>query len=242
MREIAVLRELRHPNIVHLRDVVHTEVKLLLVFELCDQDLKSFMAELGSDGARDFNTIHSFMYQLLEGLAFCHENGFIHRDLKPANLLINKEAKQLKIADFGLARSFKLQAKNFTNEVATLWYRPPDVLLGSRTYDTSLDMWSCGCIFAEMFIGRPPFPGQSPTDQLQRIFGVIGTPSCAQLRQWPGKPGILIHQYPKLEWRLLLPMAPALAIDLLDRLLRFDPAHRISASKALRHPYITDTT
>ncbi|KAI5304470.1 negative regulator of the PHO system, partial [Ascosphaera pollenicola] len=152
IREISLMKELKHENVVGLYDVIHTEDKLMLVFEYMDKDLKNFMDSQGDHSRLDPATIKLFTYQLLRGLAFCHDNRVLHRDLKPQNLLINKKL-QLKIGDFGLARAFGIPVNTFSNEVVTLWYRPPDVLLGSRTYNTSIDIWSAGCIMAEMYSG-----------------------------------------------------------------------------------------
>ena len=180
------MKELKHENIVSLYDVIHTENKLMLVFEYMDKDLKKYMdsytnSQTGQRGALELATVKSFMWQLLRGIAFCHDNRVLHRDLKPQNLLINNTG-QLKLADFGLARAFGIPVNTFSNEVVTLWYRAPDVLLGSRTYNTSIDIWSAGCIMAEMFTGRPLFPGTTNEDQLMKIFRLMGTPSE---RSWP---------------------------------------------------------
>ncbi|CAG8443662.1 11249_t:CDS:2 [Ambispora leptoticha] len=182
IREISLMKELKHNHIVRLQDVIHTENKLMLVFEYMDQDLKKYMDTHGNHGALDPYTIKSFMYQMLQGIAFCHENRVLHRDLKPQNLLINKNGN-LKLADFGLARAFGIPVSTFSNEVVTLWYRSPDVLLGSRSYSTSIDIWSAGCIMAEMYTGRPLFPGTTNDDQLIKIFRIMGTPNEST---WPG--------------------------------------------------------
>ena len=145
------LKELQHPNIVRLYDVVHTERKLTLVFEFLDQDLKKYLDVC--DSGLDLPIMKSFLYQLLMGVAYCHHHRVLHRDLKPPNLLINREG-QLKLADFGLARAFGIPVRSYTHEVVTLWYRAPDVLMGSRKYSTPVDIWSIGCIFAEMVNGR----------------------------------------------------------------------------------------
>eukprot|EP00978_Attheya_sp_CCMP212_P014079 scaffold35698_cov63-Attheya_sp.AAC.22 len=151
IREISLLKELQHPNIVRLYDVVHTERKLTLVFEFLDQDLKKYLDVC--DSGLDLPILKSFLYQLLTGVAYCHHHRVLHRDLKPPNLLINREG-QLKLADFGLARAFGIPVRSYTHEVVTLWYRAPDVLMGSRRYSTPVDVWSVGCIFAEMANGR----------------------------------------------------------------------------------------
>ncbi len=176
------MKELRHTNIVRLYDVIHTESKLMLVFEFMEQDLKKYMEIHGHRCALDPVTVRSFMFQLLKGTAFCHENRVLHRDLKPQNLLINKRG-ELKLADFGLARAFGIPVNTFSNEVVTLWYRAPDVLLGSRTYSTSIDIWSAGCIMAEMISGLPLFRGRDNNDQLNQILRILGTPDDATMKR-----------------------------------------------------------
>ncbi|KAF7967303.1 hypothetical protein HWV62_38636 [Athelia sp. TMB] len=244
IREISLMKELKHVNIVRLHDVIHTETKLVLIFEFCEQDLKKYMDQNGDRGALEPNVVRSFMYQLLKGTAFCHENRVLHRDLKPQNLLINKQG-ELKLGDFGLARAFGVPVNTFSNEVVTLWYRAPDVLLGSRTYSTSIDVWSCGCIFAEMISGVPLFRGRDNQDQLLHIMRIVGTPSDNVLRKMAqDSPEIVIKtypRYPKLPFQQVLPKASPQAIDLLECLLQFDPAKRISAKNALNHPYFTGT-
>uniref|UniRef100_A0A8C0VYR4 Cyclin-dependent kinase 2 n=1 Tax=Castor canadensis TaxID=51338 RepID=A0A8C0VYR4_CASCN len=168
IREISLLEELKHPNIVKLLDVIRTENKLYLVFEFLHQDLKKFMDALPS--------------LLLQGLAFRHSHGVLHRDLKPQNLLINTEGA-IKLAIFGLARAFGVPVRTYTHEVVTLWYRAPEILLGCKYYSTAVDIWSLGCIFAEMVTRRALFPGDSEIDQLFRIFRTLGTPDEVV---WPG--------------------------------------------------------
>lgn len=241
IREISLMKELKHENIVRLHDVIHTENKLMLVFEFMDKDLKKYMDSRGERGMLDPVTIKSFMHQLLRGIAFCHDNRVLHRDLKPQNLLINNKG-QLKLADFGLARAFGIPVNTFSNEVVTLWYRAPDVLLGSRTYNTSIDIWSAGCIMAEMYTGRPLFPGTTNEDQLQKIFRLMGTPSE---RSWPG-----ISQFPEYktnfpvyatqDLRNILPQVDPVGLQLLSAMLQLRPELRISAQQALQHPWFAD--
>lgn len=235
------MKELKHENIVRLHDVIHTENKLMLVFEHMDKDLKKYMDSRGDRGMLDPVTIKSFMYQLLLGIAFCHDNRVLHRDLKPQNLLINAKG-QLKLADFGLARAFGIPVNTFSNEVVTLWYRAPDVLLGSRTYNTSIDIWSAGCIMAEMYTGRPLFPGTTNEDQLQKIFRLMGTPSE---RSWPG-----ISQFPEYKSNFtvyhtqdlhnILPQIDPVGLALLGSMLQLRPEMRVSAQQALQHPWFAD--
>jgi len=180
IREISLLKELQHPNIVRLYDVVHTEKKLTLVFEYLDQDLKKYLDVC--EGGLESTILKSFLYQLICGVMYCHHHRVLHRDLKPQNLLINREG-ELKLADFGLARAFGIPVRSYTHEVVTLWYRAPDVLLGSKRYSTPVDIWSIGCIFAEMCNGAPLFPGTCETNQLDRIFQDCGFP-CTTKDTW----------------------------------------------------------
>ncbi|KAG0163520.1 negative regulator of the PHO system [Apophysomyces sp. BC1034] len=243
IREISLMKELKHPNIVRLQDVIHTETKLVLVFEYMDQDLKKFMDSTArsTHGALETTTIKSFMFQLLKGIAYCHENRVLHRDLKPQNLLINKRG-ELKLGDFGLARAFGIPVNTFSNEVVTLWYRAPDVLLGSRMYSTSIDIWSAGCIMAEMYTGRPLFPGTTNEDQLQKIFRMMGTPTE---QTWPGVSQLPEYKatqviYPPQHINQILPTVDQCGLDLLSRMLQYQPQLRISAKDALNHVYFNE--
>ncbi|KAI0019022.1 PHO system negative regulator [Xylariomycetidae sp. FL0641] len=272
IREISLMKELRNLNIVDLKDVIHTENKLMLVFEFMQCDLKKYMDTHGDRGALQPDIIKRFMFQLLKGIRFCHQKKVLHRDLKPQNLLINQESVAievtkliptnikpdgekvreqvelpgpvLKLGDFGLARAFGIPVNTFSNEVVTLWYRAPDVLLGSRTYNTSIDIWSAACIMAEMYTGRPLFPGTTNEDQIIRIFRIMGTPTE---RSWPGitqfpeyKP--TFQMYATQDLRAILPQIDPLGIDLLRRMLVLRPEHRISALEALYHPWFTSDT
>jgi len=236
IREISLLKELQHPNIVRLCDVIHTERKLTLVFEYLDQDLKKLLDMC--DGGLDAATTKSFLYQLLRGIAYCHQHRVLHRDLKPQNLLINREGA-LKLADFGLARAFGIPVRSYTHEVVTLWYRAPDVLMGSRKYSTPVDIWSVGCIFAEMVNGRPLFPGNADADQLQKIFKVLGTPSdttwptITELPDW--KPDF--PQYEPQPWLSIVPNLDPTGVDLLSKMLQYYPDRRVLGKLAMEHEY-----
>uniref|UniRef100_A0A667WXN8 Cyclin dependent kinase 17 n=1 Tax=Myripristis murdjan TaxID=586833 RepID=A0A667WXN8_9TELE len=171
IREVSLLKDLKHANIVTLHDIVHTDKSLTLVFEYLDKDLKQYMDDCGN--IMSMHNVKVFLFQILRGLAYCHKRKVLHRDLKPQNLLIN-ERGELKLADFGLARAKSVPTKTYSNEVVTLWYRPPDVLLGSSEYSTQIDMWGVGCIFYEMAAGRPLFPGSTVEDELHLIFRLLG--------------------------------------------------------------------
>jgi cyclin-dependent kinase len=241
IREISLLKELNHPNIVRLYDVHHSVKKLTLVFEYLDQDLKKYLDECR--GIIPLQTTKSFLYQLLKGVAFCHQHKVLHRDLKPQNLLINRKG-ELKLADFGLARAFGIPVKSYSHEVVTLWYRAPDVLLGSRKYSTPIDIWSAGCIFAEMITGRPLFPGKDTNDQLYRIFKLMGTPTE---ESWPSVSDLPdfknLSNFPTFSPKTLQEIVPGLdkvGYDLLDQMLRYNPNQRVTAEKGLQHPFFED--
>lgn len=241
IREISLMRELRHPNIVSLLDVFRNKSKLIMVFEYMDQDLKKFLSTQNLRGALEPRLVKWFMYQLLRGIAYCHENRVLHRDLKPQNLLINKNF-EVKVADFGLARSFGIPVSAYSNEVVTLWYRAPDVLMGSRYYSTPIDIWSAGCIMAEMYSGKPLFPGRNNENQLLKIFRLLGTPTK---ETWPGiteLPGYtpLYPTLPPTPLNEVFPLLGDVAIDLLSKMLVCDPEKRITASEALKHYYFVD--
>lgn len=241
LREICLLKELNHRNIVRLYDVLHSERKLTLVFEHCDQDLKKYFDSL--NGEIDPEIVKSFMFQLLRGLAFCHSKNVLHRDLKPQNLLLINKNGELKLADFGLARSFGIPVRCYSAEVVTLWYRAPDVLFGAKLYTTSIDMWSAGCIFAELAnAGRPLFPGSDVDDQLKRIFKLLGTPTE---ESWPGMTTLPDYKSfpmynPNANFLLVTPKLNARGRDLLQKLLVCNPANRLFAEEAMSHAYFSD--
>lgn len=239
IREISLLKELDHPNVVGLIEVIHSANKLYLVFEYLDMDLKKHMDNnrqpLGPA------VVSSYLYQLLAGVAFCHSHRVLHRDLKPQNLLINQSG-ELKLADFGLARAFGIPVRTYTHEVVTLWYRAPEILLGARQYACAVDVWSIGCIFAEMTTRRPLFPGDSEIDELYRIFRVLGTPTE---QTWPGVSVLpdYTQQFPTWQGKPLQDMVAgmsAVGIDLLGKMLQYQPAKRISAKAAMNHPFFSE--
>ncbi|CAM6094134.1 unnamed protein product [Calypogeia fissa] len=241
IREISLLKEMQHGNIVRLQDVVHSEKRLYLVFEYLDLDLKKHM-DSSPDLAKDSRLIKTYLYQILRGIAYCHSHRVLHRDLKPQNLLIDRRTNALKLADFGLARAFGIPVRTFTHEVVTLWYRAPEILLGSRHYSTPVDVWSVGCIFAEMVNQRPLFPGDSEIDELFKIFRTLGTPNE---ETWPGVTSLpdFKSAFPKWPAKNLSTVVPGLepaGIDLLARMLTLEPSQRITARAALEHEYFKD--
>jgi len=237
IREISILKEMLHPAIVSLLDVVNYDNKLYLVFEFLDQDLKKYMDSVTSISPA---LVQSYCQQLLQGLTFCHQRRIVHRDLKPQNLLIDKKGT-LKIADFGLARAFCVPVRQYTHEVVTLWYRAPEILLGSATYSIPVDIWSAGCIFAELLTKKPIFPGDSEIDQLFKIFRQLGTPTediwhgCTSLPDY--KPSF--PKWRKQELSKIFENTHPAAIEVLEKMLMYEPAQRISSREALKHPYFS---
>ena len=244
IREISLLKELYQLNIVNLLDVIHTSKKLTLVFEYCDSDLKKIMDGLKGEKL-PIDTVKLYLYEMLKGINYIHKHKILHRDLKPQNLLINTNGV-LKICDFGLARGFGVPIRIYTNEVVTLWYRAPDILLGSKMYDTSVDIWSIGCIFAEMILGIPMFLGKNENEQLDRIFNLLGTPNDNEypwLKESPEWNGYInsetFKKYEKQDIRKIYPnINDNDSYDLLEKRIVFDPDKRISAEEALKHPYV----
>lgn len=241
IREISLLKRLNHPNIVRLLEVINTEKRgMTLVFEFLYCDLKKYMDARG--GILSIKTVKSLLYQILKGTDFCHANHVLHRDLKPQNLLINKKG-ELKLADFGLARSNGIPVVRLSSQVVTLWYRAPDVLLSTHKYTSSIDIWSIGCIFAEMVSGTPLLRGSNDEDQLVEIFKTLGTPTE---EKWPGfkeLPGYASGKWKKYRGKPIRMLVPGLkehGYDLLERMLKYNPAERLTAKEAIAHAYFGD--
>ncbi|XP_076060497.1 cyclin-dependent kinase 12 [Oratosquilla oratoria] len=251
VREIKILKQLNHKNIVNLKEIVtdkqdaidfrHDKGSFYLVFEYMDHDLMGLL----ESGMVDFSEQHnaSIMKQLLDGLNYCHKKNFLHRDIKCSNILMNNKG-QVKLGDFGLARLYSAVDKErpYTNKVITLWYRPPELLLGEERYGPAIDVWSCGCILGELFQKRPLFQAGTEAMQLDVISRVCGTPTPAD---WPDivkLPGWGTMKPKKTYRRRILDdfkdkMPPA-ALDLLDQMLKLDPSKRISAEGALNRPWL----
>eukprot|EP00731_Ephydatia_muelleri_P013656 Em0007g966a len=245
MREVANLKRLSTPaeqHIVRLLDVHSTEGRyehdwvFYLVFEHMERDLECFIAKCPPPGMNE-NVIKDFLGQILSGVDWMHVNTIVHRDIKPQNILVSSDGKQLKIADFGLSRSIGSNVI-LSTEVVTQWYRAPEVLLHS-SYNKEVDIWSVGCVFAEMIIGKPLFAaerkGEKP--QLDKIFSIIGTPTK---NEWPTESSITSDQFfahTQRQWSDLVPEASEQAQDLLAKMLKFMPHERTSARSALKHEY-----
>ncbi|KAG5026330.1 hypothetical protein AAZX31_08G231800 [Glycine max] len=241
IREVSLLKELHHANIVKLLRVGLTENRYVnLVFEHLDYDLHHFIVNRGYP--KDALTVKSFMYQILSAVAYCHSLKVLHRDLKPSNVLIDHSKRLIKLADFRLAGEFADDLL-YTEKLGTSWYRAPEILCDSRQYSTQIDLWSVGCIFAEMVIGQPLVQAINCRDELEGIFKLLGTPTE---ETWPGitklMPNLHIY-YPKFDAlgleTFVTDLEPS-GLNLLSMMLCLDPSRRISAEAALKHAYFID--
>ncbi|ONM33186.1 hypothetical protein ZEAMMB73_Zm00001d041514 [Zea mays] len=242
-REILILRRLRgHPNVVGLEGIItsRSSPSIYLVFEYLEHDL----AGLSSSPDITFTEpqIKCYMRQLLEGLAHCHARGVMHRDIKCANLLVNNSG-ELKVADFGLANLFApAPAAPLTSRVVTLWYRPPELLLGATAYEPSVDLWSAGCVFAEMHARRPVLQGRTEVEQIHRIFKLCGSPPEDFWRRLGLSHGAVFRPqqpYPSRLRDTFAASMPDHTFRLLATLLSLDPAGRGTAAAALDAEYFT---
>ena len=234
--------------------VVCRRHRVYLVFELMSEDLRSYLSRARKALPPNFPgtvlpipMVKQLTRQILDALWSCHHNRILHRDLKPANLLLQDAGNGqllIKLADFGLARTFELPLQTYTNEVVTLWYRSPEILLGEKHYTPSVDIWSVGCIVAEMLTGRPMFRGESQLDQVYKIFGVLGTPSG---ETWQGVTSLPSYNSSFPTWRpqemgSLFPsvVRDGGGIEFLKSMLQLNPKLRPTAGEALSHPWLLE--
>lgn len=238
-REIMIMQKLDHPNVLKLEGLATSRMhySLYLVFNFMQSDLTGVISRPG--GRLTERQIKCYMHQLLSGLQHCHERGILHRDIKGSNLLIDKDGV-LKIGDFGLANYFNPKPKRpLTNRVVTLWYRAPELLLGSTDYGVGIDLWSAGCLLAEMFFGRPIMPGRTEVEQLHRIFKLCGSPSGDYWRKLKLSANFLPPQPYKPSFLETFKDLPLSTKNLLTILLALEPCNRGTAAAALQSDFFS---
>lgn len=243
IREVAALKRLdlfEHPHVVRFFDICHGQriekeqkMVIFLIFEHVEQDLAKYIERCPPPGL-GANRIKDLMYQILSGVDFLHSHRIVHRDLKPQNLLITQSGC-IKLTDFGLSKTYDCGMK-LTTVVVTLWYRSPEVLLGTP-YGTAVDIWSCGCIMGELYKLSPLFCGMSEGDQLDKMFRILGTPLQSEWPENVSLPWSSFAHRKGMSLQLLLQELCSDGKDLLECFLKFNPLHRISAAKALNHNY-----
>ena len=249
LREIAILKKMKHPNVVNVQGIAFNNNNIELCLEYCRYDLKKLI-DCKKNDSSFYNVafVKNMMYQLLKGVEHLHSHKILHRDLKPQNILVDERHWILKLADFGLSRVYSIPIRAYTKEVLTLWYRAPEMMLGIGNYAIGLDVWSIGCIFAELYLGRPIFMGDSEIDQLFIIMQVYGTFNELTLpgykafpyfnQDFPYWKGVGLRNYMKKK-KCVLKMDKN-ALDLLEQMLAIDPVKRITCKEALKHPYFYD--
>lgn len=246
LREINMLFATSHPNIINLHEVVVSPNldQVYLVMEYAPHDLSTLLDRMSRPYSA--SEIKSLMRQLLSGISHLHRKWSMHRDIKPSNILLNHEGV-LKICDFGLARQYSDPPSKSTPNVVTLWYRPPELLLGEARYSTGVDMWAVGCIFAELLLKRPLFTGRTELDQLSQIVQLLGVPTEERWCGFKDLPYAKRFSFKSVarESQLRKTLAKASsatenATHFAEQLFTYDPAKRISAENALRHPYFSE--
>ncbi|KAH7728091.1 CMGC/CDK/CDK4 protein kinase [Aphelenchoides avenae] len=241
IREISTLKSLQrlqHPNVVRLDDVFLMreptgEIHLNLIYEKCDMDLRRWLTDIPH--TMPDNQCRHYAKQILSGVAFLHEHAIVHRDIKPENILIDKSSHTIKLTDFGLARNYGL-VSGFTTLTVTLWYRAPEVLLQCK-YNTSVDVWSAGCVIAELYSRKALFQASTEQQQLEMIFQLMGTPPVSE---WPRDAVVDYSQYAghaRKPLQSFLPNITPTALDLVLQTLSFSPNKRPTASSCLLHGY-----
>jgi len=239
LREVKILRSLKHDNVVHLKEAFRRKGKLYLVFEYVEKNLLEVLEQ--KNNGLDAEDVRRYIFQMCLAIDYCHKNKIIHRDIKPENLLVNTD-KSLKLCDFGFARFLSQKTSDLTDYVATRWYRAPELVLSTSDYSYPVDMWAIGCILGEITDGQPLFPGESEIDQLFVIQKVLGPLTADQMELCQKNPRFIGVKFPDitkpetLEKKYLGKLSKK-ALAFMKVCLKMDPADRISASEALQHPY-----
>ncbi|TCD66381.1 hypothetical protein EIP91_001430 [Steccherinum ochraceum] len=245
LREINALMVCKHENVVGIREVVvgDTLTQVFIVMDFIEHDLKTLLTVMPQPFLQ--SEVKTLMLQLLSAVDYCHERWILHRDLKTSNLLMNNRGT-IKVADFGLARRYgdPIGVGGLTQLVVTLWYRAPEILLGATTYSTAVDMWSVGCIFAELLLKEPLFQAKGEIDLLSMIFKLLGPPTSStwpDYTQLPLAKSISLPASYGSQLRQKFPYITAAGVDLLSQFLTYDPEMRITAEEAMKHPYFSES-
>lgn len=245
LREITILKNLQHNCLVKLLHLELSDKKIMLCLEYVKYDLKKFWDTNFKDKDPDIKHIKYIMYQILLGVDYLHGKKILHRDLKPQNILISEKDLKIKIADFGLSRTYSIPIRCYTKEVLTLWYRAPELILGAEYYATGIDMWSIGCIFGELFYKKPIFSGDSEINQLFQIFKTCGSPDENTLPGYKTFPHYnedfpYFSQPIGLAGLLKNTSIDSDGLDLLSKMLAYNPSKRISCKEALKHSFFSE--
>lgn len=239
IREILLLKNLKHSTIIDLIEVIHSDEKMYLVFEYVETDLKKLIDIYSSRKKRfDREIVRKMAFQLCTAVNFCHSKNIFHRDLKPQNILVDGKFN-IKLGDFGLGRAASIPLRQYTSQIVTLWYRPPELLLGYEYYDSSVDIWSLACIIAEMATMAPIFMGDSEIDQLYKIYSVLGVPTD---NDWNGVESLPNYTRGTANIKpvgLKSIITADLEVQMLSKMLVYDPLKRITALEALDEPYFS---
>ncbi|XP_055487748.1 cyclin-dependent kinase 7 [Leucoraja erinacea] len=238
LREIKLLQELSHPNIIGLLDVFGYKSNISLVFDFMETDLEVIIKDTSL--VLTPANIKAYTLMTLQGLEYLHMHWILHRDMKPNNLLVDDKGI-LKLADFGLAKSFGSPNRVYTHQVVTRWYRSPELLFGARMYGVGVDMWAVGCILAELLLRTPFLPGDSDLDQLTKIFEALGTPTE---EKWPGMMSlpdyVSFKSFPGTPFEHIFRAAGDDLLELLQDLFTFHPNARVTATQALKKRYFSN--
>jgi len=237
LREIKLLQELSHPNIIGLLDVFGHKASISLVFDFMEYDLEVIIKDMSLVISPPH--IKSYMIMILQGLEYLHTNWILHRDMKPNNVLLDSKGN-LKVTDFGLAKTFGSPNRVYTHQVVTGWYRCPELLFGATNYGTGVDMWAVGCILAELLLRAPFLPADSDLGQLSKIFETLGTPTA---EEWPGMKElndfVEFKKFPRIPFQEIFSAAGDDLIDLLEKLFCYNPIKRLNTTESLKHPYFS---
>lgn len=236
LNEVKILRKMKHPNIIQLKQVIKRDEILYLIFEYMDCSLHQLINSRLQYFTED--EIRKICFQLFQALAYMHHHGYFHRDLKPENVLVKGDI--IKIGDLGSSREI-FSRPPYTEYVTTRWYRAPEVLLHSRNYGSAVDMWAMGAIMAELFMFFPLFPGLSEVDQMFKICRLIGSPNQNSWAEGIEFASEMKYQFPQckgvLDLSSVIPLASEDAINLITSLCRWDPKKRLTSAEALHHPF-----